>query len=1134
MMQQRMRTCLSYLAFWRPPAERRSLVSRKMLLSLALIPSFLMLGVGAGPASADTIAPGWAIHSAATPGSLSTSPAVACPGNQTEYCQGFFVTATNVGTEPSGTVVIHDTLPDDVSVITVPRGLAKSYNPDLPPGELEEGVQCGATSSTTVTCSYGQPLPPGGIIQFMIYVSVSPQAGASVTNHAEIEEPTGPGTARAVTVQPSTLPTPVDSGPQGFGVTDFSVGAFSADGEPDNLAGSHPASVLTSISYNTRLIVDEETEPYQQVQEPKVENVDLPMGFIGDALTTPHCSDADALDERCPLDTRVGVVGLFKGEGRESEALGIYNMAPEPGYPAQFAFTFLKTLVTLRPRVLPTRSGYVLSVPVPAVPRSEVEKFHEVSVMFFGDPSLQDGGSTGEAFATNPDDCSAGPLDARLEMNAWVEPENWQSAEAAMFQAGNSQGVTGCDALHFNPTVQVTPETTQADTPSGYEVDVRVPQAPNYEGDLETPDLKDAVLTLPEGISVAPGAANGLLACPATGPEAIDLGNNDLLVDENLAEEGEEIGADGVVHPAPGHCPAASQIGTVEVITPLLEKPLTGHVYVAEPQCGSAGQTQCTPQSAEDGQLFGIYLEIAGSGIVVKLKGNVSVNPQTGRLTTRFTETPQLPFSELKLKLDGGSRSPLANPQSCSTATAVSDLTPWSTPYTPDATPFSSFLVTGCTGGFAPAFAAGMVATLHAGSYSPFTLTFSRHDGEQDLSGLTVNMPEGLIGKIAGFPQCENGEVAAAENNTGGCTAASKVGTATAGAGAGATPFYQSGNVYLTGPYNGAPFGLAVVVPANAGPFHLGNIVVRAAIHINPTTAQVTVVSNPLPQMIDGVPLRVKTVNVTVGQEGNFTFNPTNCEPESIGATITSAQGTNAGVSAPFAATGCKDLKFAPVFSATAMGKASKAGGASLDVKVAYPSGPLGTYANVAKVKVALPKQLPSRLTTLQKACTAAQFAENPAGCPVASNIGTAIARTPALSNPLSGPAYLVSHGGEAFPQLEIVLQGEGVVFDLIGDTNIKKGITTSTFNTVPDVPVSGFELKLPTGMFSVLSANVPEKDHYNFCGQKLSMPTEITAQNGAVIKQTTKVAIAGCPKAKAKGKAAKKKKPTKSSRRAK
>jgi hypothetical protein len=1088
-------------------------MTRKAQLWLAAGLVLLLALAAANTALAATPAPSWSVKSIGLPTNFTTTETPECENTSgSSDCDGYFVTVTNVGSVPSsGTITIKDVVPQGMEILKVPSKYALAYTP----GEGELGgelISCGRTT-TTATCSYESAVPPAGVIEFFVAVSVTGNTGPEPLNQVEVE---GGGANPAKSEEPGTEPTPIATALPEFGVQNFTLEAFGPSGERDLQAGDHPSMIATGIAYNT--VLDQEypdSAPYDAVREPKSEIVNLPIGFIGNALSAPRCSEVALAAFQCPADTRVGVVGIFKGEPR-AELLDLYNVTPENDYPAQFGFNFLETVVMMRPRLLPSANGYVLSVSVPAVPRPQGIKVREVTVAFFGDPSLLDGGSVGEAFATDPVGCG-GPASADLELNSWEDPSDWQSAKAPMFEASKSQGVTGCDALQFNPTIQVAPtETTQADTPSGYEVNLHVPQTPNFEGDLASADLKNAVVTLPAGVSVSPGAANGLVACQASGPEGIELGNHDAidadkLAGEGVMQEGEEIAPDELVHAAPGHCPLASQIGDVEVATPLLEEHLKGHVYIAAPGCGGPGQPACTPQSAEDGELFGIYLEVgsAASGVHIKLKGNVSVNPSTGQLTTTFAQAPQLPFSELKLELNGGPRAPLANPQSCGTATTSSDLTPWSTPYTPDATPISSFPVTGCTGAFAPSFTAGTVSPA-AGTYSPFTLTFSRHDGEQDLSGLTVNMPEGLIGKVAGFEQCP--EAAA---NAGTCSAASRVGTATAAAGAGSSPYWQSGPVYLTGPYNGAPFGLAVVVPADAGPYHLGNIVVRAAIHINPSTAQVTVVSNPLPQMIDGVPLRVKTVNVTVGEGDDFTFNPTGCESKSIGAAISSAQGATANVSSPFAASGCASLPFKPVLSASTVGKASKAGGASLDVKVAYPSGPVGTYANIKSVKVDLPKQLPSRLTTLQKACLAKVFEANPANCPSAADVGTATATTPLLNVSLSGPAYLVSHGNEAFPDLEIVLQGEGVQIVLDGNTDIKKGITSSTFKSIPDAPVSGFELKLPTGKFSILGSNVPEQDKYSLCGQTLNMPTAITGQNGAVLKQTTKLGVTGCPKVK-------------------
>ncbi len=604
-------------------------------------------------------------------------------------------------------------------------------------------------------------------------------------------------------------------------------------------------------------------------------------------------------------------------------------------------------------------------------------------------------------------------------------------------------------------------------------------------------------------------------------------------------------------------------------MTPLLEEHLEGSVYVAQPACGAAGQPQCSEEAAETGGVFAIYLEVGSenTGIHVKLKGRVEVGGsghrndlQPGQVRTTFADAPQQPFSELRLKFNGGSQAPLANPQSCGRFTSVGELDPWSDEPapgeahgTPNAIVDPAFTISGdCSGGFAPAFSAGTVND-QAGAYSPFTLTFSRRDGEQSLAGVTVDMPEGLLGKIAGLQQCP--EAAAAAGSCGSVAPGSKIGTATAAAGSGSSPFWQSGNVYLTGSYKGAPFGLSVVVPAVAGPYNLGLIVVRAAIYINPETAQVTVVSDPLPQSVDGVPLRVKTVNVTVGETSNFTFNPTSCAEKSIGASISGTGGASVPVSTRFQAANCAALKFAPKFTATTQGNGTTKGhGASLDVKIAYPQ-PESAYANSAKIDTQLPPALASQLTTLQKACTEAQFAANPAGCPAGSAVGIVTASTPVLNSPLVGPAYLVSHGGRAFPDLVFVLQGEnGVRIDVVGNTDIKGGITYSKFESIPDAPLSSVDVNFPEKENSILGAvknlcaptktvtvkkKVTVKRHgknvkvtkkvTSTVPETLVMPTTMTAQNGVVLTQNIKVAVTGCKAAKPKAK--KKRKAKKGSR---
>jgi hypothetical protein len=1107
-----------------------------------LVLVFAAAWVAANAADAQAATAGWHIESAASPTNFSAGPSAACTSEH--LCDSYFVIATNVGSGvSSGKIEITDVLPEHTVIVAVPQNGATAYQPGNLNGE-GENIPCSKTA-TEVSCATEEAIPPGGAISLHVDVEVTGNIHTLAPNRAEVSEE-GSGVPSGVSASP---PTPVGAGPAGFGVQQLSVGAFGPEGERDVQAGSHPASVLTGITYNTVLDLEGNVSqfPWEQVQEPKVENVDLPIGFVGDALSAPRCTAVAAAAETCPADTRIGVVGLFKSVGIDDLFLNLYNIVPEAGYPAQFGFAFLHTVIMLRPRVLPSESGYVLSVPVPAVPRSENIKLRGVTVTIFGDPSLSDGGSAGEAFATNPVSCQGGPLKATLEMNSWESPGDWQMAEAPMYAGSGSEGVSGCGGLQFNPTVSVTPETTQTDSPSGYEVDLRVPQAPNVEGDLATSDLKNAVVSFPAGVSVDPSAANGLVACQASGPEGIELGNGDKpdadrLAEEGVFQEGEEWGyhgdEDGLVHAAAGHCPQASQIGEVEVVTPLVAEPLKGHLYVAEPGCGGPGQNACTNASAEDGELFGVYLEVAGSGVVVKLHGGVSVNPQTGQLTTKFEEAPELPFSELKLKLNGGQRAPLANPQSCGVFTLTSDLTPWSTPFTQDATPLASYPVSGCTGAFSPGFSAGMSSTLHAGAFSPFTLTLSRRDGEGDLSGLSVNMPVGLLGRIAGIEQCPAS--AAAAGSCGVVAPGSRVGSVLAAAGAGGSPFWQRGSVYLTGPYDGGPFGLSVVVPAVAGPYNLGDIVVRAGIRINPVTAAVTVVSDPLPQMVDGVPLRVQTINVAVGEGDGFTFNPTDCAKKEVSASVSDPQGAVVGVSAPFGASGCAALPFKPSVAVSTAGKASKAKGASLDTKIAMPaavagSGMVGADANIASVKVELPKQLPARNTTLQKACLAAVFEANPASCPAGSDVGSVVVHTPVLASPLVGPAYLVSYGGAKFPDMVMILQAEGVKIEVTGSIYVsKKGITSVTVKSVPDAPITSFELKTPTGPYSVLTSYVPAKDEFNLCGQSLAMPTEITAQNGLMFKQSTKIAITGCTTAKKKAKGARNAKNARGARNAK
>jgi hypothetical protein len=540
---------------------------------------------------------------------------------------------------------------------------------------------------------------------------------------------------------------------------------------------------------------------------------------------------------------------------------------------------------------------------------------------------------------------------------------------------------------------------------------------------------------------------------------------------------------------------------------------LHGHMYLMDPLCGHPVQPPCSEAEAEEGKVFHICLELSGSGVIVKLEGRIEVggNGQyskldglaPGQIRISFDETPQFPLEEVKVTLPGGPRAGLANPQACGTATTETVLEPSSAPQSgANATPSSSFQVSGCSGAFKPGFVAG-TATTNAGGYSPFVLQLSRQDGEQDLSGLEVTLPKGLLAKLSGVAECGETEASA-----GTCSSASEIGTVTATVGAGSEPLRQTGKIYLTGPYNGGPFGEVVVVPAVAGPFNFGNVVVRGSIRINPETAQASIVSNPFPTVVDGVLIRLRSVDAEINRAG-FVFNPTDCDSQAVTGTVTGAQGASEAVSSPFAVTGCADLPFKPVFKASTQGKTSRVDGASLTVKVTAKPG----EANIHKVHLQFPKVLPARLATLRKACTEAQFAANPAGCPAASAIGTGTVVTPVLREPLTGPAYLVSHGNAAYPDVVFVFQGDGVKIDLTGGTDIKKGVTYSTFESVPDAPITSFESKFPEGPDAIFGTDLPAKAKGSFCGRTPVIPATLEGQNGTVNKESIKLAITGCPR---------------------
>ena len=709
-----------------------------------------------------------------------------------------------------------------------------------------------------------------------------------------------------------------------------------------------------------------------------------------------------------------------------------------------------------------------------------------------------------EPFLTLPTSCASNPTTEPIlfstEADSWADPSTTLGAEYKwMTTTGQPLGFTGCDQLPFTPTITVEPEQHSASTPTGLSVDVKVPQQSTLEaGALAEADVRDTTVTLPQGVQLSPSAANGLQAC-SEAQIGFQGFNSALQINEFNTED--------------ASCPDASKVGVVHIKTPLLSHELEGSVYLATPAPNAEGGKN--PFNS----LIALYLVAKDpiSGVLVKLAGEGHVDEGTLRISTSFHNTPQVPFEDLKLDLFGGPRASVTTPPLCGGYGTDAAFTPWSgTGVVNVLGPPEAFnIASGVAGSpcpvgsqpFDPGFSAYSTNPV-AGAYTGFNLELQAPDGNQALAGLQMHLPPGIAAMLSSVTLCTEAQAQASA-----CPAASEVGHAIAVAGLGPEPFIQGGGrVFITGPYGGAPFGLEILTPAVAGPFDLGVVTVRSKLYIDPNNASVTIVSDPLPTQIKGIPLQLKRVLVSVDRQ-NFQFNPTSCAPMSIQGSISGQEGATHGVSSPFQVGGCSSLPFAPKLTATAGGNSTKANGAAFAVTVTSEG--LG-QANIAKVALQLPIALPARLTTLQKACLAAVFEANPASCNPESVIGNATIHTPVLTNPLSGPAYLVSHGGAAFPDVEFVLQGEGVTLILDGKTDIKKGITYSRFESAPDAPFSSFQTVLPAGPHSALTSNVPAKANFSLCGQDLQMPTLITAQNGAQINTTTKIAVTGCSAVKA------------------
>ena len=882
-----------------------------------------------------------------------------------------------------------------------------------------------------------------------------------------------------------------------FSVTDFSTGTSSP------VAGGHP-NLKVNMTFSTTSNGEGGLVPDGNIRDIHFK---LAPGFIGAPAMVPKCSQFGLVGNACPPSSQVGVANtklLFPNGSALTLPLPVYNMEVRSDKElAELGFSFAG-LITVHLVISSRTDGdFGLNSDVTGV--LDALPVAQTTLTLWGvpgDPS-HDGERTDQnlepippttwprvPFLSSPTRCDA-PLQWGLAVASYQEPET------LLGYSDTTPQQTGCDELEFAPILKARPTTNAADSPSGLQFELKIPQNDDPDGTVPA-HPRDIAVTLPEGLVINPSSANGLEACT---PQQIGL----------TSPVGD---ANAFFDRAVPNCPDAAKLGRAEVNAPVLGDPrLKGSIYLA------------SPHQNPFGSLLGLYLVLEGHGLVTKQAGKITADPQTGRLTATFDDNPQLPFEHLTVDFDAGSAAPLRTPATCGRYATTSVMTPWSAPATLPAFPQDEYEITQGPNGKAcgapanaPSFEAGSTAPL-AGTYKPFVVNLRREDGTQQFSSVTVSPPPGLVAKLAGTPTCSDSALAAAAGKSGAaeqaspsCPAASAVGKVYAQAGAGPTPYNAPGTAYLTGPYKGAPLSLAIVTPAVAGPFDLGTIVVRTALQLDPKTAQVTAVSDPIPTILQGIPLDIRSVSIRLDKPG-FTLNPTSCDPSTVGGSLLSSQGAVASLQSRFQLAECGQLKFKPSLSLSLKGATKRGGYPALTAVLRPRSGD----ANIASASVALPHSEFLAQEHIRTVCTRVQFAAD--ACPAASIYGKVTATSPLLDYPVSGPVYLRS-SDNPLPDLVLSLHGpasQPIRFEAAGRTDSVKGGIRNTFDFVPDVPVTKLTLQLQGGKKGLLV------NSRNLCATNTAAKADAlySAHNGSAYeaKPQLKVRCGAKAKKKAKGK---------------
>ena len=885
-----------------------------------------------------------------------------------------------------------------------------------------------------------------------------------------------------------------------FGIKTFTIEAIDDEGNAETRAGARPYELVSKIELNTTKVQPD--DPAGRVRATGVVKdilAELPAGLIGNPEALPKCTRRVVEETNCTGDAQVGMmsvnitggVGALGAEGWIER--GIYNIDPPKGKPAAFASNYFNVSINGFVEA-GIRTGGDYGITAGATNIIEIANVVGVELRMWGVPAdprhdekrecafvkVCASNAEPKPFLRNPTSCTGGlAIDAIAD--SFNAPGQFVSKRSTM------PAMTSCNQVEFGPTIEARPTTDVTDSPSGLHVDIAVPQNEDTEG-IATADLRDAVVKLPAGLVVNPSGANGLAACS---PSQIDI--------------------DG---PGAATCPDDAKIGTVEVDTPLVDHPLNGAVYHA------------TPHQNPFVSLLAIYIAIDDpqTGVVIKLAGHVQPDPRTGQLTTTFEDNPQLPFNHFRVDFFSGAKAPLRTPQTCGTYATESTLTPWSAPESgPPATPSDSYRMTKAPGNGdcatsestlpnKPGFSAGTVAPI-AGAYSPMNVNIDRNDGSQQFSRVTIAPPPGLLARLVGTTYCPESALAAAASRSGAaeksspsCPASSEVGSVDVGAGAGPAPYYVTGRAYLAGPYKGAPLSLAIVTPAAAGPFDLGTIVTRVALKVDPATTKITAESDPIPTILEGIQLDVRSIRVKLDRP-QFTRNPTSCDPQTLGGELISTLTQAVGLSNPFQVADCTGLGFKPRLKLQLRGKTKRSGNPALTATLTMPEGSAG----IARASVRLPHSEFLDQSHIGTVCTRVQFAQD--ACPAASVYGRAQAYSPLLAQPLEGPVYLRSSSNK-LPDLVADLHGQ-IDVEVSARIDSVKGGIRSTFEGVPDAPVSKFVLRMRGGKKGLLENST------NICRGKHRATVQFDAHSGKVSDFKSLLRPSGC---KGKKKASKRK----------